>query len=536
MLYDDADLRQLLEQLIGSQSLAGAIERIVLLRRFGIIGTTIIILWLLSPLGGQCSLRILAIANTNITEQRHIYYFNVSSTLSYNKSSFSSSISLDIDAPILRAQLLASLIEPDSVLDSPVDLWNNVKLPRLDELSPFKDPAPGNPWIFINKTADTVWSSLSGLIIQGLPITGISAFTLESYYIDASCSDGTRFNASSEGFYSEVFKGGLRFHNTSWPFKAPVAGTGVGLIATSSFFMDTSSSELLWEPELQRPLNLIYASNLGDPDRDFYGLELFNCSLAVARVESDISCDGISCNAKRMRRSEVDTRSLYTMPFTWTEYENMLLFLPFVAGIMRLQPPSPIDQYMLGSNSPIMAGNAVAPDFSGVTGQTFSKRLTTIFNTVWQSSLWPSGIARGATGNLSADVYIPAHIPSASTTATITREISVYDASYPFIGLLLIITLVLQACAIAGLIFKYTATAPDILGYISTMTRDNPHVVLPNGGHTLDGLERARYLSKMKVQLADITWDRAEGHLAFVNMDGDTDFSKGKLSKKKLYV
>lgn len=90
--------------------------------------------------------------------------------------------------------------------------------------------------------------------------------------------------------------------------------------------------------------------------------------------------------------------------------------------------------------------------------------------------------------------------------------------------------------AIAGLILKYTATAPDILGYISTMTMDNPHISVPPEGNTLDGMERARYLQKVKVQLADVNWDQLEGHLAFRSVENEIDFARGKLSKNRLYV
>ena len=539
-MYGNTDPHQLLEQLVGSQSLAGAIERIVLLRRFGIVGTAIIILWLLSPLGGQCSLRTLTITDTNIPYQRPIRYFNVSSA-EYDISSFSSASTLDYDVPVLRALLLASFLEPESVRNSPVDLWNNVKIPRLDELSPFKDMAPGNPWIVINQTADTVWSSLSGLMIQGLPATGVTTFTLESSYVDLTCSDSTVFNASLNGSYSEVLKEGLLSHNTNWPFSAPSVGDHTDLNATSSFFMDSSTSASWWGPkeqaELKTPLNLLYASNLADGiDGNQNALELFNCSLGVARVESDLTCHGTSCAANRMRRSEINTMSSFTTPFGFSEYVNMLSFLPFAAGVMHSMTTSPIDQYILGSNSPMVAGvDPISPNFSGVTGQVFSKRLMTILNTISQNSLAAYSIALGATGNFSSPPNYSIYIPSTNTTATITEQVPIYAADYLFIGLLFIITLILQICAIAGLILKYTATAPDILGYVSTMTRDNPHMVLPPGGHTLDGLERARYLSKMEVQLADIAWDKVEGHIAFTNMDTKADLTKGKLSKKKLY-
>lgn len=144
-----------------------------MLRRFGFIGIAIIILWLLSPFGGQSSLRILEITSTSINSQGQIYYFNTTSTLGYLDSVFSTGD--DYSSSSLQA------LEPDRIFGLPVDQWNNVKIPKLDELSPFTDPTTGNPWININQTAPKIWSSLTGLMIQQLPQTGVSTFTLESF-------------------------------------------------------------------------------------------------------------------------------------------------------------------------------------------------------------------------------------------------------------------------------------------------------------------------------------------------------------------
>ena len=185
--------------------------------------------------------------------------------------------------------------------------------------------------------------------------------------------------------------------------------------------------------------------------------------------------------------------------------------MPFATGVPHTATVSPIDQYLLGSSKPLAAGfEPIATDFSGVTGQVFSERLTTILNTVWQASLATGSIPLGAAANYSAGIGSESFFPSGSRTTKFTQEIPVYDANHSFTIILLLVALILQVCAIAGLILKYTATAPDILGYISTMAMDNPHINVPYGGNTLDGLEHARYLQNVKVQLADITGTKSK--------------------------
>lgn len=406
-------------------------------------------------------------------------------------------------------------MQSDNVLNSPVDQWNNVKIPRLDSLSPFTKAAPGNPWISVNQTTQKAWSSLTGLMILQLPVADTSNFTLESSYLDLSCTNSTRIGQDPPSSFQQAFKSGLRFHNASWPFY--LNGTRYKNF-TSSFFMDTDPGSSLISIQstsgndyISTPLNLLYGSNLGV--NEF--MDLFNCSVGTARVESDIICHGSSCTVSRMRRSEIYTKSPFFMQFeSLVPYENMLLYLPFAMGVPHPGTVSPIDQYLLGSNKPLAAGSQpIAADFSGVTGQVFSERLTTILNTVWQASLALGSIPLGAKANYSESFGSQTYFPSESRATTITKEVSVYAANNLFIFILLAVALILQVCAIAGLILKYTATAPDILGYISTMTMENPHINVPNGGNTLDGMERARYLQKVKVQLADVHWDQVASRL-----------------------
>lgn len=427
-------------------------------------------------------------------------------------------------------------MQSDNVINSPVDQWNNVKIPRLNILSPFTEAIPGNPWMSVNQTSQKTWSSLTGLMIQQLPVADTSNFTLESSYLDLSCTNSTRIYLSS---FQNPFESALRFHNPSSPFYPN--GTRYENF-TSSFFMDTDPGSPLISIEstsendyISTPLNLLYGSSLGVNITVF---DLFNCSVGTARVESDIICHGSSCTVSRMRRSEIYTQSPFFKPFnSVVAYKNMLLYLPFAMGVPHTGTVSPIDQYLLGSNKPLAAGlEPIAANFSGVTGQVFSERLTTILNTVWQASVALGSIPLAAQANYRESFVSQTYFPSESRTTIITKEVSVYAANNLFIFILLAVALILQASATAGLILKYTATAPDILGYISTMTMENPHINVPNGGNTLDGMERARYLQKVKVQLADVHWDQVEGHLAFRSVDNEIDVTKGKLSKNKLYV
>ena len=138
-------LAQLLEQLIGSQSLAGSVERWIVLRRFNLVGIAIVALWLLSPLGGQSSLRILSIISSNTISQKAVLYFITSfemATSDVFDTVFEIADAVKSSGTAVSSILSASLLASNAVLVSPIDQWNNVKTPRIDQMSPFNTEYP----------------------------------------------------------------------------------------------------------------------------------------------------------------------------------------------------------------------------------------------------------------------------------------------------------------------------------------------------------------------------------------------------------
>lgn len=382
--FAEANLVQLLEQLNGSQSFAGAIERIIFLRRYSLIGSAVIIMWCLSPLGGQSSLRILDISTREKRSEGQIWYFNTTAILGTSVSAFAT---VDrYNGPSMMALLQASLLEPDSITDSSVDLWNNVKIPRMDEMSPFTAVDTENPWIIFEQTTDSVWSSLSGLMIQGLPADGISRLEVESSYIDLECSDSVQFNSflPGEDFRYVFEETGLRFHNASYPFTAPAVGHGSNNVLRSNFFVDSTSPQAWWNSKPHTPLNIVYGSTFGANIVD-----LFNCSLGIARVESTISCAGSLCAVQRMRRSNLDKRSPSSSHSTKTN--SPTCFSSFPSRLVR-----PVFPFLLlltstckAARSPLLKASIPFSRASPPSPAAFSLIASARFSTPSGRSPWP---------------------------------------------------------------------------------------------------------------------------------------------------
>ncbi|KAM0493675.1 hypothetical protein ACHAP8_009120 [Fusarium lateritium] len=148
-----------------------------------------------------------------------------------------------------------------------------------------------------------------------------------------------------------------------------------------------------------------------------------------------------------------------------------------------------------------------------------SGRLTTAFNTFWDATLNPIGHTNITFDNF--DGQITAYEdefneePFMNTTiGTMTVNREVYRASPFWIAILLTTTLFLQILAILGFVLEVLIVGPEILGYASSLTRDNPYVPLPTSGSGLGGPERARVLRDLRLQLADVRPDEDIGYLA----------------------
>lgn len=515
------------------------------------MGITIVLLWLLSPLGGQSSLRLLDIVEDNFVHQSPIHYFNASVTPC--SSALDVSETARIDVPIVASLVQASLLQSVDALKSPVDIWNNIRIPRHQQLSPFTDPIPENPWVTIDATNNHTWTSLSGLMIQPLPTDGVSTFAIESTYLDFSCPDNDRVAYSNST--EQRMRSGLYLNPSTSP-KSPFNITAVGLNAGrlgsySRSFMDTYCTTCLNNVRknlISESLNVLYVSKESSPtpiDSKTPQLwyNMFNCSLGVAGVESNVTCRGGACAVRSMRRLELPGTP-FSFPFNYFEVSNLVTDIPIIAGKPQYgSDGSPVDYYLQGSQSPLQVtvdengGFPGLTNFTDIPGSVFAQQMTALVKTVWQVSIAPFSIALGSSANLTGRA-VANMLVATNTTITVTYQFPIYSANTPFIVILLLISLLLQACAVWGLILKYTATAPDILGYVSNMTRDNPYVNVPRGVDTLDGLERARLLARMEVQLADVARNKDEGRVVLRSLDDDDGHHRvtGRLSKKKLYA
>ena len=163
--------------MIASSSLASSVQAAFSLRRLSPTAVLILFIWVLSPVGGQSSLRLLSIVQQPAISNRSIYYAKIDTTFYIGGSSHYDTRPLAANA-IFRASLLAE----NSTKYGPTDSWSNPKVPLLqahiDNIDTIVDDA-NNPWIDSPTTSNITYSSLVGLPLLNVPRVGAANFSME---------------------------------------------------------------------------------------------------------------------------------------------------------------------------------------------------------------------------------------------------------------------------------------------------------------------------------------------------------------------
>lgn len=314
---------------------------------------------------------------------------------------------------------------------------------------------------------------------------------------------------------------------------------------------------LLSKEEMNTPRELIFASVYAiTGDGTEQGLNIVNCSLFQHHVEAMIDCTGEQCAATRLRKSRTDTR-----PETLTGLEDSQIFdnivHEFPTAIKFNEGSSPTERFMANTSVfPFIqrAGQSRATELyvnlSTVPPEIFSRRMSLVLNSYWQLSTQSSGYFGSLPKNLSvygpdtlpvtdANVYLPANVSitersffnwsipfsqavygmespfmGATTTAEVTTTTQIFVCNFAWFTLLVVASGVILLTGMVAVVLKRKTLGPEMFGFVSSLTYENPWVKIPSGGTMLDGMERARLLKDVEVCIGDVRGNEDVGHIA----------------------
>ena len=515
---------------MGSQSLAGSIETAFALRIITPIAGLIVLLWLLSPIGGQSSLRLVSIQQLPEIDSKLIWYWSSNTSNAFGGSSASHYVTTP---NAIQALIAASLIAQPSSWMSPVDTWNNAKIPLVKSfvqqaLNSNTDVSA--TWYMVDSMPLQSYSSLIGIPLTNVPSKGQANFSIENSFVYTDCQKrNTDLSLSEFCSMKSAQDAGACTYNSDGSLNSSTLSTQSSIFLQSNSFPGSSSPQKPQRFSMQYAWGpAVYSSN-SSPQ-----ILLFDCPLYSVRVEANIVCKDAQCAVKRIRRSQVDRRpsevngwnAEFGLSFNYLS--ALLEILTTATGTAKESYGTPIDYYLAGNPNVYVAGGTPQWTPESTAKEAFSTRMTRLLNAAWIASQNPEQISGDITTPIANFSSAPFDITN-NTAATITNEVSAYKASWLWISLLLAVSSLLLACAVCNMVLGAGfITGPEILGRISTLTRDSVQFPRSAGiGSALDGWQRARALQHVNVQLADIAPHSPVGRIAFVPVEFETAEGNG---------
>ncbi|KAJ8114504.1 hypothetical protein OPT61_g3640 [Boeremia exigua] len=509
------------ERLIGCQSVFTAIERQIALRRFDLLGLAILFAWLLSPIGGQTSLRMLNIEPLKKEFNNTVRYFPIEGFA--RQTLFFARGGADVFWPLWAPLYMTALQTSRHYWSSPMDMFGNVRIPDISQSNTSTIDPPDYDWHDFGDIADVRYTSMLGLPIVGIPDTGNSSFRFQSFYWSVNCSGWnstdfteTEYNQKPTFNLTSDWRGGNeRFDFIYWTKRV------------MSQDMEVSSSNP-------------HANNTGI-------LCSSRCSALPVVTESDVACQGRSCSVQGMRRLQRNPHKILS------HYDGPIDFLNLIyrhmpgADVGYNKLPSTVssvlvEQWIFNPDlsqfewvlDPVDAQWEIEDrwvDLAQLSPETFSHHLQLAINTCWDASV--GSMIR--MGNFTLEQIEKTGTKynfswNKTELAGVSYDGERYVCNIAFATITMCLSLALCVAALTSLILGIVIKAPDILGYVSTSARDNPYV-REHVSSRSDGLQAARALRDVEMRIGDVNGTGEVGHVAFTTNGQDL----GKLSRKRMY-
>lgn len=231
------------------------------------------------------------------------------------------------------------------------------------------------------------------------------------------------------------------------------------------------------------------------------------CMIIPNPLLATVECQSTECSVTRVKKIADSDASLRLRVLDQNTWRNIAKYLPTSTG-PQLSPYSSPTEYYLFDPNPSLGAAVERMDFREVPIKGLNQRFATVLNTYYQATISPS---------IRLGLLLPTERPGLQTAKVVysTPSLSTYQRHWEWVASALISSITLLGVAITGILLETRVIGPDIYGYVSSLTRDNPYFHLPPNGCTLDGIDRAVLLKDVVVRFDDVAPNSKIGHLAF---------------------
>ena len=468
------------------------------LRTISLITPPLILLWVLSPVGGQASLRVASTIPlyTNVTASFSFVDFLSPFISSGPAAHLSSGLITAVNAAFTSALMSQAMTEPAGQ-----DAFGNIKIPLLEALA---HQTNESDWTSLNNDKPLLYSSLAGLRTSNIDQPRTTYFAMETSYMYTNCT------LTHQGNYSFHM---LNSMSTYW------SGANFGV----------TDNPMWWG----------YYESTGTPDHVIFKsfsypstLTIANCSLTQTYVEVNVQCRDGKCQSTAIRTStrphnnsavtplsgmtNADTDYTEFWPSFVRAFDNETLCDVFCMA-------SPIELYFTRPNLPFSMASMTgaegtkdtSPPIWPIGDVLFSQRFTQLVNTFWIDNIAPFAVTGKLTfPNASAENTIQQGYNTVNTTGHIETEEIVLWCHRTWLGLLLIASSAMFLAGIANALLTGLRKGPDVLDRFSAQLRDNPYTENFQDLSMEHASHQARRFGRAKVILGDVKPESEIGHVA----------------------
>ncbi|KAI0855082.1 hypothetical protein F4860DRAFT_521981 [Xylaria cubensis] len=504
-----------LDLLFGSTTLGSAIETLFerRFRYFDINSVGLLLLWALSPLGGQATLRVIGYDDVLTTRPLELSY------LDYTRSTFPDLLlGDDLGASTIASAsaFVSSFSSPISFQTSASDLWGNVKTPVLETLPGYKSANPGD-WVRVPVDSTEIsYASLIGVPIGNVPEIGRTQFQTEVAYWDMECPNfraGTLqdiFDTSS--LFPQQNISGSPIYSIHTPDLQGGASTWGWILSNTSAesVNQRCYSNSTSDPPRRQLMYRSWNDVSDDPESD---QTVANCSIGTSYVEVSVHCDGWHCGVDRVRRSLQHPKA-YSTAVTGLDSCYNLYYPSYVVSQFFWLLLRAVDNQLTSSAQPgilqfyIQHPNRTQGYFqdihlNDIGNETFAQRFSVLLNTYWSAIYNNNLTSNGLFDNtLLFDDNFYFENPITNTTGTTTISESRFVFNRAWYAVLVISSSTLFFTAFCKLILDLHILIPDLQMNASTLLRGNMDYCLnaPDNGTAMDDNDRSRLLRYHRVR------------------------------------
>lgn len=508
---------------MGSYSISGAVFTQLFLHAFDLVGLAIVLIWVLSPLGSQASLRVISPDTVYLTNNTALTAIDT-----FSRYPDAGVDSIDWSYIPLRAIFSAGLMSVKLLQTRNQDIWGNIRIPYLGH-----DAVMSDDWTVFANTSNVTYSSLVGVPIFTIPQEGNTTFTMSTSYLDPSCSvfdlRPALDNATNDGF--------TNYSSPDAP--RPPGRTDCSWDTASGYLVSVAGSRpcqtLVFNSTTGRDARVLVLESLMDYVPQY--ISHMECQLFTTYVDMNVSCTGAtSCAVTAVRPTPHPPTDRNWTVFDLPSDAMVTTMYGFLTDFTSLFPPphegsqmNPVLQYLADP------GNAINDNqpynLSQVARGVFELRLAQLLNTQFLSALSP---------NNTIGFFEPADQYSnwrmVNVTAQTTTSRSVVRCNHAWLAALIIASAACFVAAVAGAAARLATLVPDVLGTLSLAMLDNRCGDIAVGGSTLDGATKAALLKNVRVRLGDVRPQEEVGLIALAGpLGSETSTKVAMVQKGRLY-